>query len=30
VFSNYTGIQMMNEPARWAEMVAAFAAPFER
>jgi pimeloyl-ACP methyl ester carboxylesterase len=30
VFSNYTGIQMMNEPKRWAQMVAAFAAPFEK
>jgi pimeloyl-ACP methyl ester carboxylesterase len=30
VFSNYTGIQMMNEPKRWAEMVGAFVAPFER
>ncbi len=29
VFSNYTGIQMMNEPARWARTVAAFAAPYE-
>jgi len=28
-FSTYTGIQMMNEPRRWAEMVAAFLAPFE-
>jgi pimeloyl-ACP methyl ester carboxylesterase len=30
VFSNYTGIQMMNEPQRWAAMAAAFAAPFEK
>jgi len=30
VFSNYTGIQMMNEPQRWSEMVGAFIAPFER
>ena len=30
VFSDYTGIQMMNEPARWAAMVADFVAPFER
>jgi pimeloyl-ACP methyl ester carboxylesterase len=30
VFSNFTGIQMMNEPARWAKTVAAFAGPFER
>jgi pimeloyl-ACP methyl ester carboxylesterase len=30
VFSNYTGIQMMNEPTRWAEMVGAYVAPFER
>ena len=30
VFSNYTGIQMMNEPKRWAEMVGAWIAPFER
>jgi pimeloyl-ACP methyl ester carboxylesterase len=29
VFSNYTGIQMMNEPKRWAETVGAFVAPFE-
>ena len=29
-FSTYTGIQMMNEPHRWAEMVGAFVAPFER
>lgn len=30
VFSNYSGIQMMNEPKRWAAMVADFAAPFEK
>ena len=30
VFSNYTGMQLMNEPERWAAMVAAFAAPFEK
>jgi pimeloyl-ACP methyl ester carboxylesterase len=30
VFSNYTGIQMMNEPKRWAEMVGDYVAPFER
>ncbi len=30
VFSNYTGIQMMSEPKRWAEMVGKFVAPFER
>jgi pimeloyl-ACP methyl ester carboxylesterase len=30
VFSNYTGIQMMNEPARWAAMVGEYVAPFER
>ena len=30
VFSDYTGIQMMNEPKRWAELVGAFVAPFER
>ena len=30
VFSNFTGIQMMNEPKRWAEMVGAFVAPFEK
>jgi pimeloyl-ACP methyl ester carboxylesterase len=30
VFSNYTGIQMMNEPTRWAEMVGTYVAPFER
>jgi pimeloyl-ACP methyl ester carboxylesterase len=30
VFSNYTGIQMMNEPKRWAEMVGAYVAPFEK
>jgi pimeloyl-ACP methyl ester carboxylesterase len=29
VFSNYSGIQMMNEPKRWAAMVAAYIAPFE-
>jgi pimeloyl-ACP methyl ester carboxylesterase len=29
VFSNYTGIQMMNEPKRWAAVVADFIAPFE-
>jgi len=29
VFSNYTGIQMMNEPARWAQMVGDYVAPFE-
>jgi pimeloyl-ACP methyl ester carboxylesterase len=30
VFSNYTGIQMMNEPKRWAEMVGEYVAPFEK
>ena len=30
VFSDYTGIQMMNEPKRWAAMVSDFVAPFER
>jgi len=30
VFSNYTGIQMMNEPTRWAGMVWKYVAPFER
>lgn len=30
VFSNYTGIQMMNEPKRWAEMVGRYVAPFEK
>jgi pimeloyl-ACP methyl ester carboxylesterase len=30
VFSDYTGIQMMNEPARWAKMVGDYIAPFER
>jgi pimeloyl-ACP methyl ester carboxylesterase len=30
VFSNYTGIQMMNEPARWAQMVGEYVAPFEK
>jgi pimeloyl-ACP methyl ester carboxylesterase len=30
VFSNFTGIQMMNEPRRWAEMVGAFVAKFEK
>jgi hypothetical protein len=30
VFSNFTGIQMMNEPKRWAAMAAMFAAPFEQ
>jgi pimeloyl-ACP methyl ester carboxylesterase len=30
VFSDFTGIQMMNEPKRWAEMVGAYVAPFEK
>jgi hypothetical protein len=30
VFSNYTGIQMMNEPKRWAKMVGDYVAKFER
>ena len=30
VFSNYSGLQMMNEPARWARVVAGFVEPFER
>ncbi len=30
VFSNYTGIQMMNEPGRWARMVGDYVAPFEK
>jgi pimeloyl-ACP methyl ester carboxylesterase len=30
VFSNYAGIQMMNEPKRWAEVASRFIAPFER
>jgi pimeloyl-ACP methyl ester carboxylesterase len=30
VFSNYSGIQMMNEPARWAKMAGEFVAPFEK
>jgi pimeloyl-ACP methyl ester carboxylesterase len=30
VFSEYSGIQMMNEPKRWAEMVGAYVAPFEK
>jgi len=30
VFSDYSGIQMMNEPKRWAELVSGFVAPFER
>jgi hypothetical protein len=30
VFSNYAGIEMMNEPKRWAEVAADFAAPFEK
>ncbi len=30
VFSNYTGIQMMNEPKRWAKMVGDYIAPFEK
>jgi pimeloyl-ACP methyl ester carboxylesterase len=30
VFSNYTGIQMMNEPGRWAKMVGDYVAPFEK
>ena len=30
VFSDYAGMQMMNEPKRWAELVADFAAPYEK
>jgi hypothetical protein len=30
VFSDYTGIQMMNEPKRWAEVVDVFMKPFEK
>jgi pimeloyl-ACP methyl ester carboxylesterase len=30
VFSDYTGIQMMNEPRRWAAEVAQFVAPFAK
>ncbi len=30
VFSDYSGIQMMNEPKRWAVMVGDYIAPFER
>jgi pimeloyl-ACP methyl ester carboxylesterase len=30
VFSNYTGIQMMNEPKRWAQMVGDYVAAFEK
>jgi pimeloyl-ACP methyl ester carboxylesterase len=30
VFSNYTGIDMMDEPKRWAAMVGDYIAPFER
>ncbi len=30
VFSDFSGIQVMNEPKRWAEMVGTFVAPFER
>jgi pimeloyl-ACP methyl ester carboxylesterase len=30
VFSNFTGIQMMNEPGRWAKMVGDYVAPFEK
>jgi pimeloyl-ACP methyl ester carboxylesterase len=30
VFSDGTGMQMMSEPKRWAEMVGAYVAPFER
>jgi pimeloyl-ACP methyl ester carboxylesterase len=29
-FSDGTGMQMMSEPARWAQMVGAYVAPFER
>jgi pimeloyl-ACP methyl ester carboxylesterase len=29
VFSDYSGVQMMNEPKRWAEVAAAFSAQFE-
>ncbi len=30
VFSNFTGIQMMNEPGRWAKVVGEYVAPFEK
>jgi hypothetical protein len=30
VFSNFSGIQLMNEPKRWAETVGRFVAPFEK
>ncbi len=30
VFSDYTGIQMMNEPKRWAKRVDGFVKPFEK
>jgi len=30
VFSNYTGIDMMDEPKRWAAMVGDYIAPFEK
>jgi pimeloyl-ACP methyl ester carboxylesterase len=30
VFSDYSGIQMMNEPKRWAAMVGEYISPFER
>jgi pimeloyl-ACP methyl ester carboxylesterase len=30
VFSNFAGIQLMNEPKRWAETVGRFVAPFEK
>ncbi len=30
VFSNYSGIQMMNEPGRWAATAGEFVAPFEK
>jgi hypothetical protein len=30
VFSHYAGLQMMNEPQRWADVAGAFVAPFEK
>jgi hypothetical protein len=29
VFSDYSGVQMMNEPKRWAAVAAEFSAKFE-
>jgi pimeloyl-ACP methyl ester carboxylesterase len=30
IFSNYAGMEMMNEPKRWAEIASGYAAPFEK